>query len=130
MFCVQFPSCWPWSGVFIFLEKLVPKIMVWIWETPFSHYDSRSEDFMQNLLGVRWCVDGDVGIYSSLNASEHQACLAGLGLGGNYVWWHVIVVILFVGLEVPKRWDVGGSFYSHHMWVASHKVRGNSYGGS
>ena len=28
---------------------------------------------MQNLSGVRWCVDGDVGIYSSLNASEQPA---------------------------------------------------------
>ena len=42
----------------------------WIWEAPFAHYDSESEDFMQSLQDVRFCVDGDVRSYFGLKASE------------------------------------------------------------
>ena len=49
---------------------------------------------------------------------------------GNYVWCLAIVFLLFMGLGGVKRWEVGGRFYSHHMWRASRKGGGNSYGES
>ena len=36
-----------------------------------------------------------------------DVCLMGLGVGGNYVWCLVIVVI-FMGTGEAKRWGAGG----------------------
>ena len=36
-----------------------------------------------------------------------DVCLMGLGVGGNYVWCLVIVVI-FMGTGGAKRWGAGG----------------------
>ena len=33
--------------------------------------------------------------------------MGGLGVGGNYVWFLVIVFILFMGLGGAKRWEGG-----------------------
>ena len=46
---VQFLSSWRWSKMLILFGKLAPKMEGWIWEAPFAHYDSESEDFMQSL---------------------------------------------------------------------------------
>ena len=37
---------------------------------------------------------------------------------------------IIYGTWRSKEVRVGGRFYSHHMWRASHKEGGNRYGGS
>ena len=48
-----------------------------------------------------------------------DVCLMGLGVGGNYVWCLVIVVI-FMGTGGAKRWGAGGSVLKPLFEVASH----------
>ena len=55
---------------------------------------------------LSWCVEGKVGeLVQPGGASEDclEVCFVGLVVGGNYVWYLVIVVI-FMGFGGAKRW--------------------------
>ena len=84
---------------------------------------------MQSLQGVRFCVDGDVGSYFDLKASDLRRGLLGRTRGRRKLCM-VPCHSFYIIYGTWRRKEVGGKFYFHYMWMASDKGGGNSYGGS